>query len=355
MTDLAKGAEPAKDFTDGVISTALARDEIDPDEIGRQKPQKIGRWLRSRNMTVGIAGVFLFVLFSLITNTFLTMFNLVNMVRNVSLIGTVAVGMTLLFIAGEVDLSVGSVLGFLTIVFGGLTVGIGIDPWLTALLVILCGIGTGLLNGLIRTKLNIPSFIVTLAMLTAYRSLALIVSGDRPVSVDPTGTFYVVTGGTIFHIPFLILWMLAVTFVGGLVLSRTRFGYHVYATGGNLEASRDAGINTDQIKLAIFAITGGLCGLAAALLVGYLHVAEPTTGTGLEFLVIGAVVVGGAELTGGRGTMVGTLIGTLIIAIITGGMVLLGYSQGVADIATGILIIVVGTIDLLLRHAGARR
>ncbi len=167
----------------------------------------------------------------------------------------------------------------------------------------LLGVGTGLLNGLIRTLLNIPSFIVTLAMLTAYRSLALIVSNGRPMSIDPAGSFYTVTGGMVFHVPWLILWMFAVTLLGGIVLSQTRFGYHAYATGGNLEAARDAGINTKAVKLIAFAITGGLCGLAAALLFGYLHVAEPTTGTGFEFRVIGAVVVGGAALTGGRGTV----------------------------------------------------
>ena len=297
----------------------------------------------------------LFLLFSLTTKTFLTEFNLVNMMRNVSVIGIVAVGMTLLFIAGEVDLSVGSVLGFLTIIFGELAAGLGLNPWLTAALVIIFGVGTGLLNGFIRTLLNIPSFIVTLAGWTAYRSLCLIVSGDRPMSLTPVGTFYQVTGGALFHIPCLILWMLATVLVGGIVLSQTRFGYHIFATGGNLEAAQDAGIHTNRVKLAAFAITGGVCGLAAALLVGYLHVAEPTTGAGLVFLVIGAVVVGGAELTGGRGSMIGTFIGTLIIAVLTGGMVLLGFSQGMADVATGALIVAVGTIDLLLRRAGDRR
>ena len=119
-------------------------------------------------------------------------------------------------------------------------------------------------------------------------------------------------------------------------------------------AARDSGINTNRVKLIVFAMTGGLVGLAAVLLFGYLRVAEPSSGAGFEFRVIGAVIVGGAALTGGLGTIQGTLIGTLIIAIITGGMVLLGFSQGVADIVTGLLIIVVGTIDLLLRRAAAR-
>jgi ribose/xylose/arabinose/galactoside ABC-type transport system permease subunit len=166
--------------------------------------------------------------------------------------------------------------------------------------------------------------------------------------------FFWLTGGSIFHMPWLIVWMVAVMAVGAVILQYTRFGYHVYATGGNLNAARDSGINTSRVKLIAFALTGGLVGLAAVLLFGYLGVAEPTSGVGFEFRVIGAVIVGGAALTGGLGTILGTFIGTLIIAIITGGMVLLGFSQGAADISTGFLIIVVGTVDLVLRRAAAR-
>ncbi len=143
--------------------------------------------------------------------------------------------------------------------------------------------------------------------------------------------------------------------IGGFVLARTRFGYHLYATGGNLEAARLAGIDTDRVKLVAFVLTGALCGVIGALLFGYLRVAEPTTGTGFEFRVIGAVIVGGVALTGGRGTIYGGLIGALIISMITSGLVLLGFSQDVGDIATGALIIAAGTIGLLVRRAASRR
>jgi ribose transport system permease protein len=174
------------------------------------------------------------------------------------------------------------------------------------------------------------------------------------VSVEPEGAFFWLTGGSILNIPWLIIWMLAVMIVGAIVLQYTRYGFHAYATGGNLSAARDSGINTNRVKLIAFALTGGLVGLAAVLLFGYLRVAEPTSGAGFEFRVIGAVIVGGTALTGGLGTILGTFIGTLIIAIITGGMVLLGFSQGAADISTGFLIIAVGTVDLLMRRAAAR-
>jgi ribose transport system permease protein len=218
------------------------------------------------------------------------------------------------------------------------------------------GAVSGTINGLIRTRIGMPSFIVTLAMLVAYRSAALIASGERPLTTRGRTPFYTFTGGELFGIvPWHVVWMLVIMAIGGLVLARTRFGYHLYATGGNLEAARFAGINTDRLKLAAFVLTGALCGLIGALLFGYLRVAEPTTGTGFEFRVIGAVIVGGVALTGGRGTIYGSLVGGLIISMITSGLVLLGYSQDVGDVATGALIIAAGTLGLIVRRATSRR
>ena len=143
--------------------------------------------------------------------------------------------------------------------------------------------------------------------------------------------------------------------IGGVILSKTRFGLHVYATGGNPEAASATTASTStRVKLIAFTVTGGLCGLVAALLFGYLHVAEPTTGTGFEFRVIGAVIVGGAALTGGRGTIYGRFMGAIIISMITSGMVLLGFSQYGGDIVTGGLIVCTGALDLYMRWAGQR-
>jgi ribose transport system permease protein len=307
------------------------------------------------NVAITLVALVIFVLFSLSTKTFLTEFNLVNILRNTSLIGIVAVGMTYLLIAGEIDLSVGSVFGFLNVIMGLLVVVAGLNPWLAMVLVTALGALTGTINGLIRTRIGIPSFIVTLAMLVAYRSAALIASGERPLTTRGRTPFYAFTGGELFGIvPWHVVWMLAIMTIGGLVLARTRFGYHLYATGGNLEAARFAGIDTDRLKLSAFILTGALCGLIGALLFGYLRVAEPTTGTGFEFRVIGAVIVGGVALTGGRGTVYGSLVGALIISMITSGLVLLGFSQDVGDVATGALIIAAGTLGLVVRRATLR-
>jgi ribose/xylose/arabinose/galactoside ABC-type transport system permease subunit len=263
--------------------------------------------------------------------------------------------MSYLLIAGEIDLSIGSTYGFLTMIMGIMVAGHGIDPWLAMLAVIVLGTLIGLVNGVIVTRIGIPSFIVTLAMLTAYRSLAVVVSNQMPVNVDPTGLFYDVTGGYIGEtFPWLIVWLAAFVVVGGLILSKTKFGSDIYATGGNPEAARNNGVNVRRVKTLCFMITSGLCGVVAALLIGYLHVAAPITGTGFEFRVIGAVIVGGVALRGGRGSIYGSLLGAIIIGMISSGLVLLGFSQYWGDIVTGGLIVCTGALDLYMRWAGQR-
>src|SRR5262249_3159734 len=158
------------------------------------------------------------------------------------------------------------------------------------------------------------SFIVTLAMLTAYRSLAIVVSNQLPINVAPTGLFFEVTGGYIGGVfPWLIIWLIAIIAVGGFILSRSKFGSDIYATGGNPEAARNNGVHVRRIKTLCFVITSALCGVVAALLIGYLHIAAPITGTGFEFRVIGAVIVGGVALRGGRGSIYGSFMGAIII------------------------------------------
>jgi ribose transport system permease protein len=336
------------------LTEAVAQELEAPTEGSRQQ-RFWALVLSSRNAALTVVGIVMFLFFSLTTDTFLTSFNLLNTVRNISLIGIVAVGMTFLMVAGEIDVSVGSMFGFLTIILGVMVVRDGVNVWLGALIVIVLGTMMGMLNGLIRTKIGIPSLIVTLAMLSIYRSLALVVSEQQPWNPDGVGLFYEITGGYIGGtVPWLIVWMIVVMVIGGIVLSLTKFGYHVYATGGSLEAARNSGIDTNRVKLICFMLTGGLCGLAAPLLFGYLRVAAPITGTGFEFRVIGATIVGGIALTGGRGSIYGTFLGAAIIGMITNGLVLMGFSQHIGDVATGLLIMATGTLDLLVRRAASR-
>ena len=202
-------------------------------------------------------------------------------------------------------------------------------------------------------QMNLRAQASKLAALTAYRSAALVVSGQKPSVTQGEGLFYTLTGGSIGPVPWLIVG-LALVGVVGVVLSTTKFGYHVYATGGDIEAARNSGIDTARVKVVCFALTSGLCGLVAGLLWGYLHTAAPVTGTGFEFRVIGAVIVGGVLLSGGRGTIYGSLVGAVIIGMITSGLVLLSFSQDIGDVATGLLIVAVGTFDLIARRTATR-
>jgi ribose transport system permease protein len=313
------------------------------------------RIVQSRSLATTAAGIVLFAAFSLATPLFLTSDNLLNLVRNVAFTGIVAVGMSYLLIAGEIDLSVGSVYGLLTMVMGILVARAGVNPWLAMALVVVLGALIGMVSGLIVTRVGIPSFIVTLAGLTAYRSLAVVISNQLPINVDPTGSFYDFTGGYIGEtFPWLIIWLAVIVVIGGFILSRSKFGAHVYATGGNREAARNSGVAVRRVKTVCFMITGALCGVVAALLLGYLHVAAPITGTGFEFRVIGAVIVGGVALRGGRGTIYGSIVGAIIIGMISSGLVLLGFSQYWGDIVTGLLIVCTGALDVYVRLAGLR-
>jgi ribose transport system permease protein len=320
--------------------------------------QAADRWHRlllNRTYVTTMTGVLVFALFSFAADRFLTAENLLNMLRQMALLGILSVGMTFLFVVGEIDISIGSVYGFLTVLMGILVGRRGWNPWLGMLTVVVSGALIGANTGLIVTRIGIPSFVVTLAELVAYRSAALLVSGERPSVAEAAGSFYVASGGYLGGtLPWLIVWMAVIVVLGSVVLARTKFGYHVFATGGNSEAARSWGINIRRTKLLCFVLMGALCGLSGALLFGWLQVAAPVTGTGLEFSVIAAVILGGTALRGGRGSIYGSLVGAIIIGMLSGGLVLMGLSQQWKDVATGGLILFAATLDWLGRKIGLR-
>lgn len=313
---------------------------------GEHSKYQFKRWLTSREAVITWIGVAGFILCAFSVDRFLTIDNLLNLSRQIALIGIVSVGMTFLLVAGEIDISVGSVYGALNVVMGVLVVRHGFNPWVGLALVMAIGLAIGAFNGIAVTQVRVPSFIVTLAAMTAYRSAALLLSGEQPSVTDGAGSFYDVTGGYVGRIPCLIVWMAAVMLVGGGILSQTRLGWHVYSAGGNELAARECGIRTTRVKIFCFMLTSTLCGLIAALLFGWLHVATPTTGTGFEFQVIAAVVVGGVALNGGKGSVYGAFIGAMILGIIGSALVLLGLSQQWEEVITGALILAVGAVDV---------
>jgi ribose transport system permease protein len=315
--------------------------------------RRLVRLLRNRDFTILLATGAVFLFFALANPRFHSADNLLGIVRQVSLPGIVAVGMTYLFVAGELDLSVGSNYGFLVTVVAWLIVWRGVNPWLAALAVIGLGISTGLVNGLLVTRAGIPSFIATMGSMAALRGAANLVSGGYPISASDTDSlFYKVAGGRVFGlIPDLTLWMLVVMLIGGVVLARTRFGFSVHATGGNVEAAMCNGIATRRVKLICFTLTGGLCGLIAALLFGWIAIAPYNTGNGFELQVIAAVVLGGTGLFGGRGTIFGTLVGALLLGMLNNGLILLGVRTFWDGVVSGVIIVIAAALDLVVRQS----
>lgn len=309
--------------------------------------------LRMREISVLGATILLFVALSFATPLFPQLENILLVARQISILAVIATGVTFLFISGEIDLSIGSTYGFLGIVLASLIAKLGLDPWLAMLITVAAGAAIGFVNGTVTTRVGIPSFIVTLGTLSILRGGALLLSGGWPVMIKlpREDAFLNVTSGHVGGlVPTQVFWMIAVMVVGGFVLSKTRFGSHVYATGGNQEAAILSGIDTRRVKTINFMITGALCGVAAAMLLGQHRNAFPLTGTGYELDIIAAVVIGGTPLFGGAGSILGTFLGAAVLGMITNGLVLLGASAYFEPVAKGSIIVAAILVDTLIRR-----
>jgi ribose transport system permease protein len=317
------------------------------------------RWTLSdpaiaRQVGVTFVAIALFVFFSVFATYFFEAGNILDVGRLVAFTTIVGVGMTYLFIAGEFDLSVGSNYALMTILMGLLVAEHDVGPWPAALLVVGAGAAIGLFNGVMTTFVGVPSFIVTLGMFSLLRGAALVLSGAFPITfpVELESSFFSVAAGTVLGVPAQVIWMVAILVIGGLTLRYTRFGYHVYATGGNVSAARANGIPTARIKVYCFIMTGAACGLIGALQAGWLKTVSPTTGSGFELQVIGAVVIGGVALHGGEGSVYGTFLGAAILGMLVNGIVLLGVDGNYTQIFIGLIIVVAAALDVLSRGEG---
>lgn len=315
----------------------------------------LDRLLATRELGILVVTGVAFVIFSVAAPRFLSAANLVGIVRDSSLLCIVAVGMTYLLAAGEFDLSVGSNYGFLVTVLAFLIVLRGFNPWIAGLAVMVLGGLVGVLNAVLVTKIKLQSFLVTLGSMAVLRGAANVVSGGYPISArDESSLFFTVIGGRAGPLPNVSILMLAILLLGGVVLAKTRFGYWVYATGGNEESARLNGIPTERVKLICFALTGVLCGLIATLLFGWIGLAPYNTGIGFELKVIAAAVIGGAGLFGGRGTILGTFIGAILLAMLANGLILLGFREFWDGVAAGIMIVLAAGIDVTVRRGAFR-
>lgn len=299
------------------------------------------RLLEMREIGVIIALVSIALFFSLTTSAFLTWRNFFNVARQASVIGIIAVAMTMLIISQEFDLSVGSILAVTAMVSGLMVKNTQMNIWLTIPISLGLGAIMGLINGLIIIKGGIPSFIATLGMMMLYRGIAFILSGGMPLALYKPSFFYVLLGqGRLFGlIPTPAIWLGAVCLIGYFFLHHTKYGFEVYATGGNREAARLCGINTSKIKLITFVITGIAAAFAGLVSVAYLGSVTPRQGMGIELQAIAASVIGGTSLLGGEGSILGALLGAFIMAEIRNGLVIKGAGVYWQDALLGLVIV----------------
>lgn len=266
----------------------------------------------------------------------------------------VGLPLTALVIVGEVDLSIGSNYGLCSVVCAIAIVNWGWNPWAAAALALVLGTVIGLFNGLAVVRLKVPSFILTIGMLSLLRGAALVstmgLSIDIPASIE--SNFFAVAGGSIGPVPVQVLWALGTFLIAGFVLRHSLFGARLYATGGNPRAALQMGVKTGRVKIWTFAILGLACGLAGALTTGWLRIGAPNTGTGNELSIIAAVIIGGAALSGGVGTATGTLLGALIVSMLQTGLILTGVQGNWVQVGVGLLIVLAAALEPYLRPDG---
>ncbi len=285
----------------------------------------------------------LFVALAIASPHFLTGVNLSSVVRQTAVINIMALGMTLVIVAGGIDLSVGAILAFSGVV-GSMAMVAGESVWLGVLVGVVCGLAWGVLNGFLTVWLKIPPFIVTLGALGIARGLTLIISGGLPVSGLPRELTFL-GDGTVYGVPFVLIVLLICAVITHVILHSTKLGRYTYAIGSNEAAAVYAGIPVGPYTVAVYAISGLLTGLAAMIETSRLMTGQPTAGQSYELQVIAAVVIGGGSLTGGEGSVVGTLIGAFIMGLLANGSDLLGINPYLQQAIIGAIIILAVALD----------
>ncbi len=305
-------------------------------------------WLqhgRQLGTLLGLAG--LVVIFWMLTPHFLTVSNLLNVAQQTSINAIIAVGMTFVIVTAGIDLSVGSI-----VAFSGVVLASALHAGVSLFLVFPIGLGVGLLCGLVNGILislgRLPPFIATLGMMSVARGSALLFTHGRPVS-GFSSDFRWLSTGEVVHVPAPVVLMVVVYGIAHFVLTRTKLGRYTYAIGGNEEAAVLSGVNVRFYKTAVYGLCGMLCGLAAVVLTARLNSAQPIAGMMYELDAIAATVIGGTSLMGGEGSVLGTLIGALIMGILRNGLNILGVSSFVQQIIIGSVIVVAVLGDMALK------
>ena len=299
----------------------------------------------------------LMIFFGVASPNFLQADNMVAILQATAVNGVLAVACTFVIITGGIDLSVGTLMTFCAVMAGvfltywGLPIGWGVFAAL------FFGALSGLVSGGLIAKLKVPPFIATLGMMMLLKGLSLVISGTRPIYFNDTPGFSAISQDSLIGvlvpslpIPNAVLILFLVSIAASLVLRRTALGRYCFALGSNEEAVRLSGVNVDAWKIAIYALNGAICGVAGLLIASRLNSAQPALGQGYELEAIAAVVIGGTSLSGGSGTILGTIIGAFIMSVLTNGLRILSVAQEWQTVVTGVIIILAVYTDILRRR-----
>ncbi len=335
--------------------------QIDVEERPDPGPRRTGLAAAARHLPdelgVVIALGALIAFIGALHPNFLEPFNLLQLVSSAAFFGMLALGTVFLLALGEIDLSIGWNFNFSAVIVAKAMVA-GIDPWLAALLGILFGAGLGLVNGILAVGLGLPVIIITLGTFSMFQGLSLVVNEAQAISPPETeSSFFAFTSTKYVDdvIPVVALVFAGLAILLHVALHRTRFGYRVQAIGSNPEAARLTGIPISFTKIQALVLMGAIAGLAGALFVGYRGAIDPQTGGTFLLTAIAAAIIGGTPLSGGAGTVIGALIGALIIATISSGIIFFGIDATWSTFVTGAVIVLAVTLDQVVRRQRLRR
>lgn len=289
----------------------------------------------------------LVIIVSVLSPTFFTVSNLLNVFRQTSINAIIAAGMTFVILTGGIDLSVGSILAFSGAVAASMLAS-GSSVIVATIVAVVIGAVSGFANGIVISKGKLQPFIATLATMTILRGLTLVFTDGKPVSIGASSnaiSFGKIGGGQIAGIPTPAIIMVLAFALCFYILTQTKMGRYVYALGGNEEATKLSGLDTDKIKTYVYTISGILAAIAGVIVTARLYSAQPTAGSGYELDAIAAVVLGGTSLSGGQGTIIGTVIGALIIGILNNALNILDVSSYYQMIVKGIVILIAVLLD----------
>lgn len=308
----------------------------------------------------GVAFVVLIALlafFSIFAPNFAAWTNMVNIMQATAVNGVLGVAVTFVIISGGIDLAVGTMMTLTAVMAGliltnaGMPLPIGIAGALAS------GGLMGAISGTTIAKFKIPPFIATLGMMQIARGLALVFSGTKPIYFNDTPSYPLLSPESSIsliipglEIPNGVFVMFIVAILASIILNRTLFGRYIFALGSNEEAARLSGVNVDFWKILTYALSGAICGVAGLLISSRLNSAQPALGLGYELDAIAAVVIGGTSLSGGRGTVLGTIIGAFIMSVLTNGLRIMGVQEEWKIVVTGVIIIVAVFVDIMLRR-----